>query len=295
MKLGIILVLLGWLDGLADTPAEHLRKQIGNIVANKRATVGVAIMDLDGPDTLSLRGLQRFPMQSVFKFHLALAVLHQIDKGKWRLHEGVFVRKSELLPNTWSPLRDTYPRGDSTFALSELMKYSVSKSDNNACDILFDRVGGTAAVNQYLYEIGAKDVAVVATENEMHQAWDVQFGNWTTPLATVQLLEKFANRHLLSAESQAFLWRTMAETETGVNRLKKLLPKGTVVAHKTGTSGTNKAGLTAAINDAGIVVLPSGKRYAIAVYVTNTTETEQTNERIIAEISKAAWDYFVSK
>lgn len=39
----------------------------------------------------------------------------------------------------------------------------------------------------------------------------------------------------------------MKETKTGANRLKGQLPQGTVVAHKTGTSGTNKTtGVTAA-------------------------------------------------
>ena len=84
----------------------------------------------------------------------------------------------------------------------------------------------------------------------------------------------------------------MKETSTGTNRIKGQLPENTVVAHKTGTSGTNKEGLTAAVNDIGIVFLPDGQHFYISVFVTNSTENADTNEKIIADISKAAWDYF---
>ena len=84
----------------------------------------------------------------------------------------------------------------------------------------------------------------------------------------------------------------MVETTTGPKRLNGLLPKGTIVAHKTGSSGADDSGITAALNDIGIVTLPDGRKFAIAVFVSNSKENEETNERIIADISKMAWDYF---
>jgi len=84
----------------------------------------------------------------------------------------------------------------------------------------------------------------------------------------------------------------MRETETGKDRLKGQLPIGTNVAHKTGSSGTNKEGLTAAVNDIGIVFLPGGEHFFISVFVTNSKEKSEVNEKIIADIAKATWDYF---
>lgn len=55
----------------------------------------------------------------------------------------------------------------------------------------------------------------------------------------------------------------MTETSTGLKRLKGLLPDGTVVAHKTGTSSTVN-GVTAATNDVELVTLPNGQHLAIA-------------------------------
>ena len=87
----------------------------------------------------------------------------------------------------------------------------------------------------------------------------------------------------------------MRETVTGKDRLKGQLPKGAIVAHKTGTSGANKDGLTAAVNDIGIIFLPNGQHFFISVFVTDSKENSAANEKIIADISKAAWDYFIKK
>jgi len=122
----------------------------------------------------------------------------------------------------------------------------------------------------------------------------LQFQNWTTPKAANEILERFYSNksNLLSKKSHHFIWKVMKETETGQNRLKGQLPKRTIVAHKTGSSGANKEGLTAAANDIGIVFLPGGQHYYISVFVTNSTENAETNEKIIADISKVTWDYF---
>ena len=63
-----------------------LRQKIEHIISAKKDTVGVAIMGSDGKDTLSFNGNNHFPLQSVFKFHIALAVLSQIDQGKFSLN-----------------------------------------------------------------------------------------------------------------------------------------------------------------------------------------------------------------
>jgi beta-lactamase class A/beta-lactamase class A VEB len=127
--------------------------------------------------------------------------------------------------------------------------------------------------------------------------WYLQFQNWTTPKAANELLAKFYynNTKLLSRGSYDLIWKLMKETETGKGRLKGQLPENTIVAHKTGSSGSNKEGVTAAVNDIGIVFLPDGTHFFISVFVTNSKEDAATNEKIIADIAKAAWDHFADK
>jgi beta-lactamase class A len=140
-----------------------------------------------------------------------------------------------------------------------------------------------------------KGISIVATEEEMYKSWDTQFTNWCEPFAMAQLLEIFYQGKHLSKPSSAFLKKLMTETTTGLKRIKGLLPEGTIVIHKTGTSDTNEKGITAATNDAGIVTLPNGKHFAIVVFVTNSPENQDTRERVIAEISKALWDYYITR
>lgn len=272
-----------------------LQDKIIQIVKSKRATVGVGIMDFENGDTLTLNGNAHFPMQSVYKFHLALAVLNQIDKRKFTLNQNIFVSKADMIPNLYSPLRDKYPEGDINLPLSEIIKYTVSQSDNVGCDRLFKLIGGTEKANKFIHKIGVKDVAILDPEARIQNDWTLQYKNYSTPFAAVQLLQKFHKEQILSKSSQDFLYKIMVETTTGPNKIKGLLPREAIVAHKTGFSGKNKEGLTAATNDIGIITLPNGKQFAIAVFVSNSLEDEVTNDKIIAEIVLAAWDYYLSK
>jgi beta-lactamase class A len=271
-----------------------LRKKLQTIVSAHAATIGFSLTDLQNGDTLTINGGKHLPMQSVYKFHLALAILNQVDQGKLKLDQKILVKKSDLLPGTWSPLREKYPNGEVLIPLSEILSYTVSQSDNNGCDLLFRLIGGPAKVNRYIHSLGIKKVAVTATEEQMHQNEQVQFTNWTTPAAATQLLKLFYDKKILSKTSYEFLWKAMTETSTGPNKIKGLLPAGTLAAHKTGNSGANKSGLTAATNDIGIVTLPDGKHFAVAVFVSMTKEDEKTTDSIIAELTKTSWDYLTT-
>jgi beta-lactamase class A len=80
----------------------------------------------------------------------------------------------------------------------------------------------------------------------------------------------------------------MADSQTGLDQLRAGLPPGTMLAHKTGHSGTH-GGVTAATNDIGLVMLPDGRRLAIAVYVTDSRADETTRQRVIALIARAVY------
>ena len=156
---------------------------------------------------------------------------------------------------------------------------------------------GLAEMHEDMYTNDQSLVFTGINEEVMQANWDLQFQNWTTPEAANEVLRAFYdnNDRLLSKKSHDFIWDLMRQTETGKGRLKGQLPEGTIVAHKTVWSGSNKAGITAAVNDIGIVFLPGGRHFFISVFVTNSKEDATTNEKIIADIAKATWDYFQAK
>jgi beta-lactamase class A len=281
----VSLSLLCSFSALAQQP---LATQLQQIAGKIKGRVGAFAMVIETGETVSLNADAHYPMQSVYKFPISLAVLQQVDKGTLKLDQQVEVRKNELIPRGHSPIRDAHPNG-TTMTLREVIRYNVSESDGSACDVLLRLLGGTSNANKAIHQLGVKDIDIATTEMLQMSDEKVQYRNWATPTAITQLYKIFYTRDVLSPASKALLIKYMTETPTGMNRLKGLLPKGTVVIHKTGTSFTIE-GFTAATNDTGIILLPNGKHLAISVLVSDAYGTTEEKERVIAEIAKACYD-----
>lgn len=283
MKRLIVLIMLLALGRFTFGQISRMRSHIEKIVADKELELGFALYDFSTGDTLSINGEKRFPMQSVFKFPIALAMLHEVDNKKFALNQKIYVGKDDLRPGLWSPIEKQYPAGEVSLPLSEILKLTVALSDNVGCDLLLKLLGGPLVVNDYIHSKGIADIRIQNNEQEIQSSWNVQFDNWVTPDAMIQLLMQFDAKKLLSPESHSFLWNVMAETSTG--SIKNKLPKDVVVVHKTGHSGYNEEKVSAATNDVGIIVAPNGKRMAFVIFISNSKESPEINGNVIADIA----------
>lgn len=227
-------------------------------------------------------------MQSVYKFPIAMAILAQVDQGNLTIDQKIRVEAGDIVQD--SRILDENSQGKE-YSLTELLQYMVSESDSTACDVLLRLIGEPQRVTAYLRDLGVNDIVVANTENEIQfgQDAELQYRNYATPNAAVDLLRILHEGRGLSESSQALLQQLMTETTTGPNRIKGLLPEGTIVAHKTGTSATVD-GVTAATNDVGLVTLPNGQHLAIAVFISDSTADSPTREEAIAKITRAVWD-----
>lgn len=282
MVLSCLLSLL-----LAQAPAdfEHITRQA-------QGKVGVFAQIVETGETLDFHGSERYPMQSVYKFPIAMAVLQAVDQGKLKLDTPIRVEKSDLIGGRQhSPIRDMHPDGGFTLPLRELIRYAVAESDGSASDVLLRIVGGAPKVQAMLTRLGVHGVQVIDTEKALGADNQTQYRNWAQPVDMVRLLVLFQQGKGLSSASRALLLKYMTETETGPKRLKGNLPPGTVVAHKTGTSNTVN-GITAATNDVGLITLPNGRHLAIAVFVSDSPLSQDTRERTIAACARIAWNHF---
>ena len=269
----------------------ELKKEISKITEGKKATVAVSVLGIDFPFQYNNNNAEKkLPMQSVFKYHIALAVLDLVDQGKLSLDQKVFIKKSELLPNIWSPIREKNPEGNFEMPISELIEYSVAMSDNVGCDVLLRLIGGPKVVNDYIVSKGVKNTQIVYNEELMQSAWKNQYENYTTMKSATRLLKDFYKGKILSKKSTEFLLAVMYRTSTGLNKIVEQLPKYAKVAHKTGSSGKNDAGLTGAENDIAMITLPNGKTYAIAIFVSDSMETWEVNCKMISDISKMVFE-----
>jgi beta-lactamase class A len=274
-------------QGLNDTT---LRRQIAQVAKQVKGVTGVSVLNLETGDTVSYNGKARLVLQSVMKFPIALTVLHWVDTGKLQLTQVIHITRRDLPKDTYSPLRDKFPKG-TDMQLSDVLTYMVSESDNNACDILLGLLGGPKTVQAYLLQLGIRGIAVRTSEADMAASWDLQFVNWSKPVEMTALLKMFYTGKILTQPLTDTLTRMMTQTTTGPQRLKGLLPVGTVVAHKTGSSGT-QGGITPATNDVGIITLPNGKHIIISVFICNAGGDDAAREGAIAKIARATYDFY---
>lgn len=275
--------------------AQQLRAKIADISKEAKGIIGVSVLGLETRDTVNYNSNSQLVMQSVMKLPVAMAVLHMVDSGVISLDQTIHIKKRDLPETSVSPLREKYPKGDADVPVRELLSDMVSFSDNDACDILLKMLGGPDQVVDYLHGIKIRGINIETTEAEQNdpKAWEVQYTNWCKPIDIIRLMDKFYNGKVLTPASRDYLLGLLTATTTGPNRIKGLLPPGTVVAHKTGSSATNEEGLSPATNDVGIITLPNGKHLAIAVFVCNSTADEATREAVIAKIAKAVYDEYV--
>ena len=269
---------------LGQTP--ELKKEIEIIVGGKDLKLGFALYDFSTGKSISINGNDKYPMQSVFKFPIGVALLDCVSRGEFSLSDSVTLTKADLLPDLWSPIRERWPEGV-RLPLVSVMTYMVAHSDNSATDFLIHKIGGVARIQDIINRLGAKKINIRNTEAEIQGSWSVQFDNWTTPNAMVDFLRLMNDGKLLDKANTAVLWEIMASASSGsVNRL---VPKTVTFARKTGYSGANSQGIIAAQNDVGIIELEDGRRVAYAIFLTDSTLGTDAGYDILAQIGKAIW------
>lgn len=292
-RLLLLLCALALLPADLGAGQDSLHAKLEGIIARAGGRVGVAVLGPGPADSLFVNGDTCFPMQSVYKFPLGLAVLQRVDRGELSLTQPIHLRAEDLLPDTWSPLRERHPSRNVTLPLADVLAATVSESDNNGCDVLFRLLGGPAAVQKSIRDLGIQHIAIRSTEAEMHADDMLQFQNCSTPRAMAHLLAAFAHGSILSEPATAWLRDQMVRSPTGPRRLKGGLPAGTIVAHKTGSSGEDERGIAAATNDAGIVVLPDGREVVVVVFITGSPDDERARDAVIAGVARTVWETHV--
>lgn len=284
-----LFLLCACLPVQAQTTA--LQRQIQDLIRDADATVGVAVLT-SGGESFAVNDTIGFAMLSTFKFPLAMAVLHQLDERGTPLDTALLITKADLLPDTYSPLRDSCPEGNFRLPVRRLIEYAITLSDNNACDILLRFIGGPAALQQYIRNLGIPGIAIAADEALMHRFPENVYLNHARPSSAALLIDRFLQGNLLSPAHQQFLKNTMIATSTGTDKLRGMLPSSAVVGHKTGSSDRIH-GMKIADNDIGFVLLPDGTHYSIAVFIMNSRESDTANAALIARISKLVYDHYL--
>src|SRR5262245_9487818 len=114
------------------TPARQplaIESDLAQIAAAAKGRVGVSAILLETGETVaSLKPADHFPMQSVYKLPISMAVVKQVDAGKLKLDQKIKISKEEYIGrNAHSPIRDQFPDG-TEMTVTELMRFALSES-----------------------------------------------------------------------------------------------------------------------------------------------------------------------
>jgi beta-lactamase class A len=260
------------------------------------AIVGVSAIDLDTGKTVSVRGEESFPMASVFKLPLAVEVLRRVDAGQFQLDHSYTLTPADFSLGH-SPIRDNAKGKPVALTLRQLVIAAVSDSDNTAGDYLLHLVT-PAAVTERMRTLHADGIRIDRPEKEIIESFQAKDGiaryatdprDTASPLGMAALLGMIDRNHEgLTPASHELLMHALTETKNPV-RIGRLLPKGTIVAHKSGT-------MPGTMNDVGIITSPDRKHHiAIAIFTKAAKRsTDAERERVVAEIARNVYARFTS-
>ncbi len=304
----VALVLAPALRGSYDV------EEIRRITESAHARVGVCLISREGE--ISLRGDERFSLQSVVKLIVGAVALDDVDKGRWKLTDKVSISKKDRSVSV-QPLADLVVNGPAEVTVGELIRLAVIESDSMANDVLFKKIGGAEAVSAFLRIRGITGMRVDRSEKELqteiaglrwhsaftdeqtyedalnsvsdrdrdaaYKAYQKDPRDTASPRAMAYLLPWLQTCGGWSKESTSFLLQAMADCQTGANRLTAGLKPGWKLGHKTGTSGSHR-GVSAATNDVGIFTSPKGETVVIAVFVGDSTDGDDERAKVIADL-----------
>lgn len=215
-----------------------LERVIASIAEDAQGKVGVGAMLIETGDAAYLNRTEHFAMQSVYKLPIAMAAAQQVDKGTVKFDSDISITPADYVRRGFhSPIRNLNPRG-TVMRFDDILRYSISESDGSANDVMLNIAGGPDKVQEYLTSIGISDVKVADSTKTISMDWESQYRNWATPEASVQLLQKLYDHQAgLSSAASGLVYSSLSESDTGRHRIRRGLPQGATLAHKTGTGG----------------------------------------------------------
>lgn len=234
---------------------------------------GMFFLDLDTGNYLNIGGDHVFSAASTIKLPILIAFFQHLDEGKVDLNQTLVMRR-DLITGGSGVMQ--YRRVGTKFSVKETVTKMITISDNTATNMIIDRLGGIKKLNQRFRSWGLKDTIM------RHLLADLRGTNTTSSQDLVRLLALLSNDKVLSASSRGQALDILRHVKT-----KTLLPaglgKGAVIAHKTGDIGF-------LIGDAGLIVMPNGKRYLAGIFVKRPYNDTRGRD-FIRQVSRLVYNY----
>lgn len=278
-------------SGGSSPRADILKDSLTRIASEYPGEIGIAVI-INDKDTIAVNDMNIYPMMSVFKLHQAIALGEVFDRDSLSLDLPVKISRASLDPHTWSPMLKEHAEDEFTLTVRDLLIYTLTKSDNNASNLMFKNFCSVAESDSIIAAIIPRgSFRMKYMEEEMAADHGKAYSNSTSPLGAATLINRLFSEELISRGKQEFIKKTLGECATGIDRISAPLAgkEGVKVYHKTGSGYRDDKGILAAHNDLAYITLPDGSHYALAVFVKDFDGDETAASEAISRISAAVY------
>lgn len=256
---------------------DRFQQSLAALESNHGGRLGVAVLDTETGRRFEYRADERFAMTSTFKWVLVAAVLARVDAGEETLDRPVRYDDSDIL--SYAPVaKEHLPEGDMTVA--ELSDASIRYSDNTTANLLLETLGGPTGLTSYMRAQGDTVSRLDRNEPELNTNLPGDKRDTTTPAAMLGLMETVLLGEALSIGSREQLHDWLARNTTGDSKLRAGLDPRWTVGDKTGS------GARGASNDVAIVWRPDARPVLIAVYYSDSEQSNDARSAVHAEVGR---------
>lgn len=278
----------------------QLSDTLKNLCDTSGGKVSVAVLHVETGQSAEVDASNELPLFSVFKLPLAITVLKNVEEGRLKLDQDVYIGPDELVVGTRANSARWQKPVD--FTIRQLLEFSIIESDNTSSEKLLQLVGGPQAVTERMRSFDLQQIDIrtnikdyVASRSAGSAGAAIRI-NTGSALGLVKLLSRLQRGELLQPAQTELLIGMMERAKTGLRRLRGNLPPGTNVADKTGSGDLNpKTNFAISTNDVGLITLPNNRGHlAMAVLLHDSTLADTQQEKLIADLARAAFDAYSS-
>lgn len=283
----VLLIIIGCSS--SQTVGE-LQNRINNKLESLKGDFAVAFINLsDSTQNIFINEREMFHAASTMKTPVMIELFKQAEAGKFSLNDSILI-KNEFYSIVDSSLYQMDINEDSEGKLydmigqkstiGQLMEDMITSSSNLATNILIGKVGAKN-VTQTMRSYGANSILVLRGVEDI-KAYRKGLSNRTTAFDEAMIYKQIALGKAVSKKASAEMINILKQQEHN-EMIPAQLPDEVEVAHKTGW-------ITGVNHDAGIVLLPDGRRYVLVLLSKNAPNREKVHVAF-SKISRKIYDF----
>ncbi|MFD7451154.1 class A beta-lactamase [Kitasatospora sp. NPDC059827] len=256
-------------------PADAAEASFAALEQRFGARLGVFAVDTGSGREVAHRADERFAYASTIKSMAAGALLRTASDAD--LDKVVSYRQEDVLE--WAPVTSQHVA--TGMKLRDLASASIQYSDNTAANLVVAELGGPAAVQKSLRDLGDSTTSVDRTEPTLNEATPGDTRDTSTPRVFAGDLRRYVLGDLLPQDRRALLTDWLVGNTTGGPYVRAGVPADWRIGDKTGNAGYGTR------NDAA-VAWPSGGRAPIVIVVLSDRGKAgaKSDDALLAEATK---------